>query len=74
MFDFLGHNSGKGDRFDPAQDAQRRVRITQAVEHHHADQRLDIEPLPVSSKHLVQAIEPEPILQLGQGPHIAVVV
>lgn len=65
MLNLLGHDSGEGDHFDPAQDVQFGSRVAEPVEHHHTDQRLDINRVPSSPKHVAQAVESERIPQLG---------
>jgi hypothetical protein len=43
MGECLDLNIGQGQRLQPAQDAQLGVSITQAIGHHDANQRLDID-------------------------------
>ena len=70
MVDRFSHDSRQSDRLDPAQHAEFGVRVTQPVEHHHANQRLDIDAMAGATKHLAQAIKAERIPQLGQRPDI----
>lgn len=70
MVDRFSHDSRQSDRLDPAQHAEFGVRVTQPVEHHHANQRLDIDAMAGATKHLAQAIKAERISVTGQRPDI----
>jgi hypothetical protein len=53
----LGHSAGKGNGLQPAQHAQLGVRVTKAIDHHHAHQRLDIDGVAGLQKDFAQALE-----------------
>jgi len=71
VFDGLGHRAWQRHRLHPAQHTELGLRITQAVEHHHPNQRLDIDGMSGAAKHTPKAIEAERVPEFSQRPDIA---
>ena len=69
--DGLDLNIGQCHRLQPAQDAQPGVGVAQTIEHHDADQRLNIDAVAGAAKDAAQIGEAELFPQLAQGPHMA---
>lgn len=53
----LGHDAWQSDRLQPTQHTEFRFWITQPVEHHHANECLDIDGVAGRTKHLAQTIK-----------------
>jgi len=57
-------------RLHPAQYAELRFRIAQAVEHHQTDQRFHVRGAARAAKHRTQLREAQRLPQFGQRPHV----
>jgi hypothetical protein len=71
MREFRDLDIGQGHRLHPAQDAQLGFRVAQPVEHHDANQGLDVDGVAGAAKDAAQIREAQFLPQLGQRPHVA---
>ncbi len=71
MRDRFGLNARHRHRFQPAQHAEFGLRVAQATEDHHPDQRFDIDAVPRLAEHPAQFAETERLPQLVQRPDVA---
>jgi hypothetical protein len=67
----LGRKARQRHRLQPAQHPELGRRVAQAVEHHQAHQRLDVDAAARSTKNPPQLAKSQFVPQLGQRPHIA---
>ncbi len=57
MFDGFGHHTRQRHGLDPTQDAELGVRIAQAIEDHHSNQRFHVDGVTGATKEPAQTIE-----------------
>jgi len=71
MGEFPHLDVGQGDRLHPAQDAEFGFRVAQPVEHHDANQGLDVDGDARAAKDAAQIREVQFLPQLSQRPDVA---
>ena len=71
MGDRLHLNARHGHRVEPTQDTELGFRIAQAIEHHHPNQRFDIDAVPGLAEHAAQFAKAQGLPQFVQSPHVA---
>ncbi len=71
MRHLLGRKARQRHRLQPAQHAELGRRVAQAVEHHQAHQRLDVDAAARATKNPAQLAKSQFVPQLGQRPYVA---